>query len=28
MTYYDQPRETVYLWHCGQVMLRRPSEDI
>jgi len=24
----DQPRGTVYLWHCGQVMLRRPSEDI
>jgi len=24
----DQPRGTVYLWHCGQVTLRRPSEDI
>jgi len=24
----DQPRGTVYLWHCGQMMLQRPSEDI
>jgi len=24
----DQPRGTVYLWHCGEVMLwKRPPED-